>query len=327
MFVKNRKKWIIKSVILTVLIVPAIMLAGNLEPTAGPSDQTSAMPTLKNLYDRLDIGTAIDPSSSGFTGPASGPGDSGPTLSEIISKMPAINDATGLTREQVPCGTHFWSLRSDQWGTQEGLIGATTWYLDSDNDSYGDTNKFITACSQPSSYVADNTDCNDDNIDVHPGATDICEDGIDNDCDGSDSTLTTWYRDSDNDSFGNAGNSTTACAQPSGYVSDNTDCNDSKASVYPGRTETCENGIDDNCNSSDNDTACLRCKLGDYSQGLNVTLYRGSECGSDGGMLLAQGDYVNEGENYSVRYMGCKAYTMDSTQCVDYASGEWESGY
>ena len=51
---------------------------------------------------------------------------------------------------------------------------------------------------------------------------------------GSSIDALTWYEDSDSDTFGNASVSKPSCAQPSGYVSDNTDCDDSLDSIYPG---------------------------------------------------------------------------------------------
>ena len=49
---------------------------------------------------------------------------------------------------------------------------------------------------------------------------------------------------SDGDGFGNASNSIQACSTPNGYVANNTDCDDSKAAVFPGATELCY-GIED----------------------------------------------------------------------------------
>ncbi len=56
----------------------------------------------------------------------------------------------------------------------------------------------------------------------------------------------TYFADADGDGFGNPAVSQVACSQPSGYVLNNTDCNDNSAAAYPGATEICD-GIDNNC--------------------------------------------------------------------------------
>ena len=56
----------------------------------------------------------------------------------------------------------------------------------------------------------------------------------------------TYYADADADGFGNVSVSQLACVQPTGYVLNNTDCNDAVATTYPGAPELC-NGVDDNC--------------------------------------------------------------------------------
>ena len=58
----------------------------------------------------------------------------------------------------------------------------------------------------------------------------------------------TFFKDADGDGYGNPNDSIKTCTQPAGYVADSTDCDDTKASVHPGATEICGNGIDDNCN-------------------------------------------------------------------------------
>jgi len=56
----------------------------------------------------------------------------------------------------------------------------------------------------------------------------------------------TYYLDTDGDGFGNAAVSQLACVQPTGYLLNNTDCDDAVATTYPGATELC-NSVDDNC--------------------------------------------------------------------------------
>jgi Putative metal-binding motif/HYR domain/Secretion system C-terminal sorting domain len=56
-----------------------------------------------------------------------------------------------------------------------------------------------------------------------------------------------WYQDNDNDGFGNPNITNTSTTQPSGYVAQANDCDDSTAAINPNATEVC-NGLDDNCN-------------------------------------------------------------------------------
>lgn len=129
-----------------------------------------------------------------------------------------------------------------------------TYYQDHDGDGYGNPNTTLVSCTgAPSGYVADNTDCNDNASTVHPGAVEICGNGIDDNCNGQideGCTVYTFYRDQDEDTYGNAADFVTNSTgiAPVGYVSNSADCNDNASTVNPGAVEICGNGIDDNCN-------------------------------------------------------------------------------
>ena len=152
------------------------------------------------------------------------------------------NDCDGLTDDDDP-----------------GVVGAGSFYRDYDGDGYGDAGSSATACSAPSGYVTDATDCDDRDAAVYPGASETC-DGVDNDCDGltddDDSAVTggtsTWYRDYDGDGYGDVTRGVSACAAPSGYISDYSDCDDYSAAVHPGATEVCD-GVDNDCDGLTDD--------------------------------------------------------------------------
>jgi Putative metal-binding motif/Calx-beta domain len=113
------------------------------------------------------------------------------------------------------------------------VLQQITYYADLDGDGYGNSNSgMIQSCNPQTGYVANNSDCNDNNASVHPGATDICGNSIDDDCDGQ-TDEGCESPDNDND----------------GYTVGQGDCNDNNALVNPGATEVCGNSIDDNCNA------------------------------------------------------------------------------
>ncbi len=57
---------------------------------------------------------------------------------------------------------------------------------------------------------------------------------------------TIWYADADADGYGNDGSKLIQCTQPTGYVSDHSDCDDTDANVYPGAPALAD-GKDNNC--------------------------------------------------------------------------------
>ena len=71
---------------------------------------------------------------------------------------------------------------------ESDALNAVAWYRDTDGDGFGDPTATSTACQGPPGYVADATDCDDENGEVHPDADEICNDGLDNDCDGDESS-------------------------------------------------------------------------------------------------------------------------------------------
>lgn len=71
-------------------------------------------------------------------------------------------------------------------GSIDENLQTTLWYADKDGDGFGDPNDSLESCSQPEGYVSDNSDCNDNESTIYPGATEIANDGIDQNCDGKD---------------------------------------------------------------------------------------------------------------------------------------------
>ena len=133
---------------------------------------------------------------------------------------------------------------------EDGATDAPTWFRDADADGYGNAAIPNAACVQPDGYVADDTDCADHDPDVFPGAPEVC-DGVDNDCEGTTdgpdaADADTWFADSDGDGFGDHASTRTECVRPEGYTSDSSDCDDTRAVVYPGAVEWCDS-LDNDC--------------------------------------------------------------------------------
>jgi hypothetical protein len=145
---------------------------------------------------------------------------------------------------------------------------ALTWHLDADGDGFGDADATLVQCTEPASYVADGTDCDDARATSHPDAVELCgtptrDDDCDGDTndDGADGCSTYWY-DGDDDGYGDALLSRCQCVSDdeTGYTSDRSDdCDDTQSAVHPERGEDCGTAEDDNCNGDTNDEGAAGC--------------------------------------------------------------------
>lgn len=146
----------------------------------------------------------------------------------------------------------------------EGLGG--TYYSDSDHDGYG-TGEGSFSCEVPPDSSTQGGDCDDTDDQAFPGnseSTAQCDDGIDQDCNGTDLSCNT----SDQDGDGVSGSSG--------------DCNDNDNTIYPGATETPYDGIDQDCSGKDltdvdNDTHDAIAADGDDCDDNDDTVYPGAQ--------------------------------------------------
>jgi hypothetical protein len=113
------------------------------------------------------------------------------------------------------------------------------WYADNDADGFGDGANSIPglACLQPSGYVGNSIDCDDNNAAINPMAYDACPDGIDNNCNG--------LVDEQSGMIGQPCSSTIGACQPGvwGCVANVLTC---VGGTLPS-AEICSDGIDNDC--------------------------------------------------------------------------------
>ncbi len=169
-----------------------------------------------------------------------------------------------------------------------------TYYPDLDGDDFG-AGAGVDACVAPEDHADNDLDCNDTDVLINPDADEICDDGIDNDCDGdtdeADSECVACP-DDDGDGVCNdvdvcdgddaSGDTdgdgicddTDLCTDVDGdgFCLEGLDCNDTDVAINPDATEVC-NGIDDDCDALiDDDDGDLIC---DEGTTVEITIYEG----------------------------------------------------
>jgi hypothetical protein len=128
-----------------------------------------------------------------------------------------------------------------------------TYYLDADNDGFGDPLTAIDTCltTPLPGYVSNDLDCATTDDSIYPDAPELC-DGLDNNCNDlidEDIPLYTYYLDADEDGFGDPLVALDTCLAtvPLGYVENNEDCDDDIAEINPDANEIPNNDADEDC--------------------------------------------------------------------------------
>ena len=139
-------------------------------------------------------------------------------------------DRDGITDSQDNCpqNANANQADSDQDGVGDGCDSTpfgpmTTYYRDADGDTYGDAGQTTDAYSQPTGYVTNADDCNDQDSSINAlNSQGACA---------PEPATNTYYRDADGDTYGDATQTIQATSQPVGYVTNADDCDDTNSNL------------------------------------------------------------------------------------------------
>ncbi len=148
-----------------------------------------------------------------------------------------------------------------------------TWHSDDDGDGFGSPLATEDTCTPPLGWVEDGTDCRPGDPLAFPGAPEQCN-GVDDSCEGE---IDEGF-DADGDGFQDA-----VC--PAGD-----DCDDHDNAIFPGQTEICGDGVDDDCDGAD-----VHCGFSGAYATADAELTITSGGGELSGYMMDHGDLDGDG--------------------------------
>ena len=179
---------------------------------------------------------------------------------------PDVLDCADLDANVNPQAAEVCNSKDDNCNgltDEEGAEGCTTLMFDGDGDGFGIDALAKCLCGAEFPYSASvGGDCNDQNGQIFPDATEVCN-LSDDDCDeqvdeGAATGCQQAWTDGDADGFG-VGESACVCPGTPGFAGAKGDCNDQNPQIKPGALETC-NGADDNCNDLSDEPGAFGCE-------------------------------------------------------------------
>jgi len=180
-----------------------------------------------------------------------GDGFGNPKVTRVSDRQPLDFVANRLDCDDNNHETHpeARELRDGIDNNCDGLIDEVlkVYYPDFDGDGWGRKQGSISAYEQPEDYVKNHRDCDDEDRRVSPQAKEIL-DGIDNNCDGKiDEGYIDkeWFKDQDNDGYGDRKDWQIGLEQPEGYVDNGQD--NCPEDYNPRQRDADADGIGDVC--------------------------------------------------------------------------------
>ena len=171
----------------------------------------------------------------------------------MTRKLLALSACLGLSLTTMACGE-----KEDTGEPDDSTVEAdadtdadsdtdTDADADADTDTDTDADTDVEVDNDEDGYNSD-VDCDDNNKQINPGATEIC-DGVDNNCDKAidEGVTNTYYRDEDGDDYGLDDDTSEACAELDGWAAEGGDCDDDDKNINPGASEIDDNDVDENC--------------------------------------------------------------------------------
>ena len=216
----------------------------------------------------IDDGSCTEPTIWYYDADGDGYGDD--TISSLVCNQPsnfvAINgDCMPLDNAIYPGVSEVCDgIDNNCDGQIDEGFAQITYYEDLDADGYGSSNSVMACSPQGNFNVTITGDCNDNDIEVNPARSEICGNGIDDNCNEQiDENQTIFYTDSDLDGFGDLNAPVLACTPSAGIVTNSSDCDDTRSDIYPSAPSTNE-GVDNDCNGQIDSYEALEC-LGDFN--------------------------------------------------------------